>query len=78
MSYKYETGLNCVTKVFPGGVRAVDGNLGPRELSAFGELAGRAEAYHLSTKVAGSFTGVFVGPYCTGSGRPHVDWFEWS
>jgi alpha-N-arabinofuranosidase len=41
------------------------------------ELAsGRAEAYYLSTEVAGGFTGVFVGPYCTGSGRALVDWFE--
>ena len=44
--------------------------------SALGELAGTAEAYYLSTEVAGGFTGVFVGPYCAGSGRAHVDWFE--
>jgi beta-xylosidase len=42
---------------------------------------GRAAARHLSSEVAGGFTGVYFGLYATGNGRPasapaHFDWFD--
>jgi len=39
-------------------------------------LVGRAEAFYLSTEVAGGFTGVYIGPYAAGTGGADVDWFE--
>jgi xylan 1,4-beta-xylosidase len=47
----------------------------------FYELA-HGETRYLSTEVAGGFTGVFIGMYATGNGRPcsrpaDFDWFEY-
>lgn len=48
------------------------------ELRAFGS----GECFLLSTEVAGGFTGVYIGMYATGNGRPctvpaYFDWFEY-
>lgn len=44
---------------------------------------GSGECSMLSTEVAGGFTGVFIGIYATGNGRPctvpaHFDWFQYT
>jgi len=39
-------------------------------------LVGKGEAFHLSTEVAGGFTGVYIGPYAVGRGAADVLWFE--
>jgi len=43
---------------------------------------GKAETRHVSTELAGGFTGVFIGPYATANGRTsanhaHFDFFEY-
>ncbi|MGY4760186.1 beta-xylosidase family glycoside hydrolase [Paenibacillus caseinilyticus] len=43
---------------------------------------GTGECALLSTEVAGGFTGVYIGVYATGDGRPctvpaYFDWFEY-
>jgi alpha-N-arabinofuranosidase len=43
---------------------------------------GSGECFLLSTEVAGGFTGVYIGMYATGNGRPcsspaYFDWFEY-
>ena len=46
------------------------------------KLAGSGECYLLSTEVAGGYTGVYIGLYATGHGKPcqapaFFDWFDY-
>ncbi len=39
-------------------------------------VLGKAETRHLSTELAGGFTGVYLGMYATGNGKDSPTWAE--